>query len=232
MNLLSIFIITFNEQKLLPYTVAFYRERFPGCQIVIYDNFSDDETVNIALELGCKVKYFYTDNKLSDQAFINVKNNCWKTTNSEWVVVCDCDEWIDIWPKTLEQADGTILRTYYVQMVGFTATWNPMTVTHGYRHPEDSKFLCFKPSAIEAMEYNYGAHYALPFGDVKITKERFPIYHFKFITLYYVLERHAMFGKRLSAHNLRLKLSFHYLFSTRKIKREYQKLCKKAVKIF
>lgn len=233
--MITIYLIAFNEEKLLPYTVAFYRKRFQDCRIVVYDNFSTDNTVVIALRLNCEVQYFYTRGELSDQAFVNVKNECWKTATTPWVIVCDCDEWLDIWPVDLiiaQTAGDTILRTSCTQMIGFGRYFNPATVIHGYTYPEDYKFICFNREAIQAIHYDYGCHTALPWGGVSISDRRYPIYHYKWITLQYVIDRHRSFGKRLSAQNRKLKLSFHYLFSERKIRREYEFLCKKAVKIF
>lgn len=229
MNLLSIFLITFNEERLLPYTVAYYRERFPGCPITIYDNFSTDRTVEIAKALDCEVKYFYTANKLSDQAFISVKNNCWKGASTPWVIVCDTDEWLDVWPSDLE-TNATIFHSDTAQMVGTNDEFNPLEITTGVFYPW-GKMLCFNRNAIEEINYNYGCHEALPQGDVIFSDKILTMYHYKWITLKYIIDRHAMFGKRLSPHNRKNKLSFHYLFSERKIRSEYKALVKKSVKI-
>ena len=59
--------------------IKWYRERFPNCLIIVYDNESTDRSVQIALENNCKVISYSTNNQLSDSKYLEIKNNCWKT---------------------------------------------------------------------------------------------------------------------------------------------------------
>jgi len=64
---------------MLPFMIKWYRERFPNCLIIVYDNESTDRSVQIALENNCKVISYSTNNQLSDSKYLEIKNNCWKT---------------------------------------------------------------------------------------------------------------------------------------------------------
>lgn len=229
--MISIFITTFNEAYLLPFTIKHYRDRFPDCPITIVDNFSTDKTVEIAKSLGCEVKYFWTNNRLSDQAFIDVKNNCWKDATTRWVVVIDTDEHLDIWPKLLEDQEASIIRTCFVDMINCAGCENPSDMKHGIYYPESGKFLCFDRTRVKEINYEYGCHEAHPFGDIVLTWMAHRIYHYKWLSYEYVLKRYLEFGKRLSSHNLKNKLSYHYLYSKRKIKKEFNKFKRQAVKV-
>ncbi len=72
--MISIFTITYNEEVILPYFIKWYRERFPNCKIVVYDNESTDGTKNICLNTP-NLQYipYYTGNKLSDSTYLKIK---------------------------------------------------------------------------------------------------------------------------------------------------------------
>ena len=99
--MITIYTITYNEEVVLPYFITWYRNRFPDCRIVVYDNYSTDNTEKIALEHNCEVIKYDTNNQLSDSKYLEIKNNCWKTANTDWVIVCDCDEFLDVNTHTI-----------------------------------------------------------------------------------------------------------------------------------
>ena len=68
-----------------------YRERFPGCRIVVNDNMSTDRTAQIARANCCEV-IIDTNFRKIDAPLTKIKNSCWKTASTDWVLVCDLDE--------------------------------------------------------------------------------------------------------------------------------------------
>ena len=94
--MITIYSIAYNEEILLPYFIRFYRTRFPDCNIVIYDNCSTDSTKKIALSESCSVINFDTNNEINEYKYLEVKNHCWKQSLTDWVLVCDIDEWFDV----------------------------------------------------------------------------------------------------------------------------------------
>lgn len=234
--MITIYIICWNEELLLPHTVSFYRQRFPGCKIVVYDNFSTDNTVMIAELLKCEVKHFYTGDKMSDEALISIKNNCWKDAETDWVMVIDTDEWMDVYAYELQLTKATVLRSKTIQMVSIMdrpiKASNPLWMVYGVIYDKsEGKFLCFRKSAIKEMNYDYGCHTAEPWGEVIFSERRFNMFHYKWLSLEYVINRHALVGKRLPKKSIRMKWSIHYLYSKRRITREYRQLCKLAKRV-
>ena len=93
---ITIYTMAFNEELLLPYMIKHYRSRFPNCNIVVYNNNSTDNTKQIAESNNCEVIFYNTNNQVNDDMLRNLKNNCWKTALTDWVVVCDVDEMLNI----------------------------------------------------------------------------------------------------------------------------------------
>ena len=93
---------------MLPHFIKHYRDRFSNCHIVIYDNYSEDNTEKIALENDCEIIKFNTNEKLSDFKYLKIKNNVWRDSYTNWVLVCDVDEFLDIDTNDLakEETEG------------------------------------------------------------------------------------------------------------------------------
>ena len=70
--MITIYTITYNEEKLIKFFINHYRERFPNCEINIFDNYSTDRTTEIAKELNCNVIFYDTNDKLSDSEYLKI----------------------------------------------------------------------------------------------------------------------------------------------------------------
>jgi glycosyltransferase involved in cell wall biosynthesis len=230
--MISVYIITYNEEVLLPYTLKFYTERFPGCDITIYDNFSIDGTRAIAKKAGCKIIDFYTGGKLSDQAYLNIKNNCWKDSIHDWVLIIDCDEWLHIQIDHLYTTKASIIRTRFTNMVNMFDNFDIDKMNSGVIYYDfEGKNVLFNRKRIKEINYDYGCHNCYPVGDIIFSKERFLLLHYKYINVDYVVDRYREFGRRLSDNNKKLRLGYHYTFSTRKVRKQFMNHRNKAEKI-
>ena len=94
--MVTVHIITYNEEVMIGFCIEHYRKKFPNCIIKIYDNYSTDNTVAIAEGYGCEISNYNSYDKFDEQTLIKLKDTCWKNSETDWVVVCDCDELIDI----------------------------------------------------------------------------------------------------------------------------------------
>src|SRR5690606_28042527 len=83
------YILTWNESDIIGLVIKHY-QKFCD-KITIMDNYSSDGTDKIAQSMGCEVRKFGT--KFFDDAEnMKVKNECWKGSDADWVIVCDADE--------------------------------------------------------------------------------------------------------------------------------------------
>ena len=52
---ITIYTLAYNEALIIQFIIDFYRKRFPDCHIVVYDNKSTDNTVEIAKNNNCEI---------------------------------------------------------------------------------------------------------------------------------------------------------------------------------
>ena len=230
--MVTIYTIAYNEKIILPFFIKWYRERFPNCRIVIYDNYSTDDTAAIALENNCEVIFYDTNNQLSDSKYLEIKNNCWKTASTDWVLVCDVDELLDINENILNTTDYNIIGGKGYEMCGNIndkiENINQGVYTSGY-----SKLLCFNSKFVREINYTAGCHNANPIGkNLKIGIELFPLYHFKWLNEDYVFERYKLFANRMSSENKKNGWGIHYTYSKKIQSDYYQQLLKNRIKLF
>lgn len=222
--MVTVYTLTYNEELMLPYFIEHYRSRFPRCSIVIYDNESTDRTRAIADANACEVRLNDTGGKLSDTNFVDIKDHCWKTAATDWVIVADCDELCDIDEESLaglEQVGITALKFRGYNMVNLTDTMDIEAITHGVRSESYDKVLCFDRRSVREINYSMGCHHASPVGDLRYD-HTMVCRHYKYINPDYMVARHRQFGARLSNENLQKRYSHHYLRSEDEIRREFE----------
>lgn len=229
---ITVYTITYNEEIVLPFFIKHYRNRFPNCKIVIFDNESTDNTQKIALENGCEIFIYDTNNQIMDDAYLSIKNRCWKDSNADWVIIVDCDEFLDIQKKDLTEKYN-IIKSEGWDMIGDTLDINK--INSGVRSPGYDKICAFKPQDFEDINYEPGAHTAFP-----ISKNNKPIifntkviklFHYKWIQLDYVIERFKLFNERLSDINRKYSWGIQYTYSIEKITEFYNTAFKDKTQI-
>lgn len=227
---MTIYTITYNEELMLPYFIQHYRERFPNCNIVVYDNQSTDNTQQIAIDNDCSIVEYNTGGKLSDSAYLKIKNNCWKA-QSDWVIVADCDEFLDIWEEELIDEQASIISVEAYNMVNDSNNLDISNISRGVRSTSYDKAYCFHAGFIKDINYFAGCHSCSPTGLVSYSQRKYRAFHYKYINIDYMIERHKLYGSRLSDENLKKDWGTHYLYSAEQIKAEFLDARKKSIKI-
>lgn len=229
---MTIYTITFNEQFMLPHFIAHYRGLFPNCRIVVYDNYSTDRTVEIAKANNCEVRLYDTNGKLDDLTYLKIKNNCWKETKG-WVIIADCDEFVDYQQSTLETAEKqgyTALKAEGYNMVNLSDELDFNLIEGKVRAKSYDKIYCFNTKEIKEINYGAGCHNAEPKGNVLI-KNIGVCHHYKYVQIDYMIKRHEVFASRLSDENIKNHWGTHYLYSAENIRKEFLEARKNAIKI-
>lgn len=232
--MITVYTITYNEALLIQFMIDHYRSRFPGCRIVVYDNMSTDTTVKIALNNNCEVIPFDTGGQFQDRRHMEIKNSCWKDAKTDWVLMCDLDELLDISEAQLKKEEdlGTsMIKCECYDMVNMEDNLDIAGMKYGVRSPTSGKFLLFNKKLISEINYGPGCHQCHPIGTIRYSNKAYKIYHYASINENLTIAKCRIYKARLSPENLRNGWGIHYLMTPQQIREEYAEERKKAVKV-
>lgn len=233
---IHVYTICWNEAKMLPHFLRYYSA---FCEkIYVYDNCSTDDSVALCNEFPkVQTKSYYTNNQIRDDIYAKIKNESWKNSRGkcDYVIVCDVDEFV-YHPEIItflkdSHSRGVSLfrcRGYNMIAAGFPPKDSNIlqTVREGVRSKSFDKWCVFDPNKIEEINYEFGSHNCLPIGELQFSTDQLILLHYKFMGLSHTLARYKEMGKRLSRFNKKWKLGHHYLFSSRKIRSEFNEIWK------
>lgn len=215
------FVLAWNESETIRLTLSHYNS---FCEkVTLFDNYSTDGTPDIARSMGADVKQFGTPGVLSDDDYLTVKNNCWKKSKADWVIVCDSDEilWAGdhVGITSILTIASTMGETIF-KTVGFDVVSNDMPkdrfleIRTGYRNDNYSKSVCFDPKAISEINFKYGCHVSKPKGNVIYYPRPLVLMHYRNIGgPQRLVDRHALYRPRMSEKNKRFGLGCHYEYT-------------------
>lgn len=234
---IACYALAYNEETMLPQFIEHYKQFCD--KIVIYDNMSTDNTKEIALDSGCEViSWEAPGGGLNDQCYLDIKSNCYKADRNDydWVMTVDADELyshkdgvnglLECLEKYKKQGI-TLPKVRGYNMVGEDDNNLDISKIHkGVADISYSKRCIFNPSL--NMNWDYGCHPqhsqryldSIP-GVVESPEEEVLLYHYKYINLQYVIDRHASYNKRQSEFNKSRNLAVHYAYGKDKIVQEY-----------
>lgn len=175
---IDIFLVIRNQADMLKYFLEHYTTNLPGCRITVFDNNSSDRTIQVALSKGCVIHHFpkYTEEELQE-----FKNNIWKGSKADWVIVCDADELFQITMEDLLVLPSEVnaLKSEGYQMISPSKEIIPYRdLTHGYRLDRYDKLFMFKPT-LKEVNYTIGAHECSPTPDPIYGEKTYKMFHYK-----------------------------------------------------
>jgi hypothetical protein len=213
----ALFLLCHNERVLLPHAVAHYRRYVPKIEITILDNESDDESVDLAQGLGCRVLSWGSSDQIDDHKFVTLKNSIWKGISSGWVIMADMDEWLCASQEDFAreaQAGVTVLRVYGLNMVAESdradlSDLDLHAITQGFHMSSRDKLVAFLRPSIKEMNYGIGAHEAHPKGVVVLSPSAYVLKHFERLGLPWLMDK---WKKRFNrAQNMHAEgIALHY----------------------
>lgn len=225
-----LYFINFNDLYYLP----FIKKHYSFCErIVMYDHYSTDDSVNLALALGMEVRTFGVEGQLNDQHYLDVKNHCWKEcrgTGIDYVIVCDADEFITIPAKKLSCSAPRVIG--FNMISDSYPVVNIKEINTGAYSENYSKQAIFSPDKIEEINYVHGCHRNNMTGEIT-TDNTCKLYHYRQIGgVTRWLDRHALYRQRLSAFNIKYKMGDHYNHPDHAKIEEWSYLQSQAVKLW
>jgi hypothetical protein len=215
-------ILSWNEEKILPYTLDYYSQI---CEkIFIYDNMSTDSSDEIYTKYP-KVEVIKWDsgNEIHELNYTKIKSEEYKKRSRgqgvDWVIVCDCDEFLyhenllgkleeykkdgidvplidghDMVSEEFPNYDGDLITS---KIKNGSQTYEPMC-----------KNIIFNPDL--DVQYGIGGH-SFQSINAKYSKEReLKLLHYKFLGKDYVKKIYISRAKRLSQFNKQNKFGEHY----------------------
>ena len=218
------YIICWNEEKIIRHTLNHYAG---FCrQITLLNNFSTDSTVALAHKYYPSVKVidYDTNNETRDDILQEIKNNCWKQSTADYVIVCDTDEFLYAGDmrRQLEMLYEhnvalPLVMGYNMGSETFPDNFDiPIyeQVKYGVRERLFDKQIIFSPRYVAEINYALGCHECRPI--LKEEKMRdlaieFKLLHFKYLGKEYLYEKHEAYANRLSLFNIRTSVGSHYL---------------------
>ncbi len=256
---ITVITVCYNEEKSIYSFLAHYA-MLGVKRIVVYNNMSTDRTVEICHEFakdfpGCKVEIvdYDTNGQIRDDVYLEIKNNAWKKYKSDYYIVVDCDELLDV--KDADMGDKKRLVKYLasmkkgyllpkvigVQVVADTFD-EAFDITNTKKYVLDDTFnkRCIFSKDLVPV-YRPGCH---TFGIAPADKQKMqtsvsvessvePLYlfHMKYVDREYVIERHAEFKKRLSDFNKKHNYGHQYEMDAKAINLKFDYLKRYATTI-
>lgn len=237
------FLLCWNEIDIMRLVISHY-QKFCD-KITIMDNWSTDGSDKFAESLGCEVVKFGTK-FFDDQENMNIKNNCWRGSKADIVLVADFDEVLMVRNRMLNYfydpieirfwfedlgKDYTIYKTIGWQVISEEwPTANITSINNGYRFDNYSKNICFNPQAIEQINYGPGAHECKPTGKVIWSDEgNLYVLHYKHIGgVQRTIDRYREYQKRMSNNNRKKGWGIHYNRTPASIRQEWNERMAKS----
>jgi len=232
-----LYFINFNDSFYLPFIKKWYGE---FCEkIIMYDNYSSDQSLKIANDLGFEVRFFGRRGMLNDQHYLDVKNHCWKEQRDkgiDYVIVCDADEFVTK-PKRFSIIPKV---TGYNMISDNLPVENIQEINIGEYSLSYSKQAIFSPDSVEEINYVHGCHKNhLKIKDSENNVFNFAnrvecqLYHFRQIGgVQRMIERHREYRRRMSEFNKTHKMGYHYMSSDEEKIKEFELLKASAEKLW
>ena len=240
---LSVYAVAFNEEKIMPFFLDYYSQFVS--KITIYDNESTDNTVSIVnnyKKCETEVILFHSENSMNDYIHRDIKNKCWKDSNSDYTIVVDCDEFI-YHPNLVEFLTTTKQALYcpigYQMVSEKFPEYNKLItdqIKNGTAEPMYSKPCLFSPRDIKRCHYSIGAHTA-KFTSINdevlspYTNNELKCLHYKNISYDYRSNKNKRNLNRMQDTEVIKKIGMHYDITEDQALDEFKKLLKESKEI-
>ena len=244
---IHLYTLMWNESKVVPF-IADYWKNAGIDKVTVFNNGSTDSSVELLSKYPfVEVVQGLDTDCVDDRGYLTIKDNCWKGSDADWVIVCDFDE-VPFTPYgTLKEvlarydAQGFNLiqaRCYEVVRKEFPE-YDETKLLHqldgswlGDPHPSMHKMLCFNPSNVYEVNYTIGAHGCRPIGTnlkVATMTEDYVTIHCKHLGWDYVIDRAKTLDSRLTEEHRQKHWAFHYAEYVKDYKKEYDERMRNAV---
>jgi glycosyltransferase involved in cell wall biosynthesis len=232
---IEVYVICYNEEVMLPYFLRHYSEFCD--RIIVYDNYSTDRTEEICKQNPkVEVRKYDSGNQIRDDIYLQIKNNCWKDSEADWVIVVDMDEFVyhENIVGVLESTWATVIEPPMFNMISEKLPKGAGQIYDEVKFglPGGAKRNMFRPGEIREINYEPGCHGATPEGNIIFEEgTKIKTLHFRYLSKQYLIDRNALSNKRLSEVNKKMGWGVHYKTPAEELSAEFDSLLKQAVQI-
>jgi hypothetical protein len=229
------FAICYNEEALLPYYLRHYSAFCD--QITIYDNHSTDRSQEICNRNPIvRVIPYDSGNQIRDDIYLQIKNNCWKGSKADWVIIGDIDEltYHLYMRDILSQSEATVIRPALFNMYSEKFPTTPGQIWEEVKLgiPGGPKANIFRPDEVKEINYDPGCHMAHPEGNIILDEQSgIKTLHMRFLSKEYIIKRTELSRQRLSELNKKLGWGIHYHTPAEELGRQFDEEIKRATPI-
>lgn len=223
--IIEAFFLCYNESKMIEHTLNYY-SRFCN-RITIIDNQSTDNSVDIARnKFPCVIiEELDTGGEYREDMQIDIRNNRWKESDADFVIMADMDEFIvevDLIGKleAMKSQNVAIPKVvgYNMYSEKFPDDYNILItdqVTTKFKDRNFNKNIVFSPRLVKEMNFGPGSHFCNPEYKENLNPQtnhtfKLNLLHFKYLGREYLFEKHHAYGKRMSDVNRKFKFGSVY----------------------
>lgn len=231
------FFLCFNEAKMIEHTLNYYTKFCD--KITIIDNQSTDNSIALVEEKfpGVIIEELDTGGEYREDIQIKVRNNRWKNSEADFVIMADMDEFIvdpNLLGKLAEMKRQKIavpkVTGYNMYSPTFPEDYNTLItdqVTDKYRDRDFDKRIVFSPKWIKEMNFGPGSHHCEPVYKAGSQIEHdfeLTLLHFKYLGREYLYEKHHAYGKRMSGMNRFFRYGYVYELGNEYVDNRFDKI--------
>jgi hypothetical protein len=146
---IEIYALCHQEAKMIPYFMRHYNQYG---KVFLFEGHSTDGSKELAESLGATIIPIDTGNEIRDDIFTDLKNNYWKNSKADWVIMCDMDEFVyhPNFIEYLKTLECTIVYPLWYEMFSdvFPTTQGQIYEEINMGAITASKYCLFKPTEI------------------------------------------------------------------------------------
>jgi glycosyltransferase involved in cell wall biosynthesis len=220
---IEVYLLCFNEEKMILHTLNYYSKICS--KIIIIDNQSTDDSISLASKYkNVDIKQLNSGNEFVEDRLTESRNNCWKGSTADYVIVCDMDEFLydeNLLEKlVMAKQQGVIMPMiigYNMMSQDFPSNYNKLIteqVKHGVKSSRFDKKIIFDPKRVKEINYRPGAHLSYPvfFEDnVVYPLLELKLLHYKYLGKYYLYKKHEGYVNRMSEISKEKRHGYEYL---------------------
>lgn len=231
---IELYVLCYNEEKMILHSLNYYAQ---FCnKIIVIDNQSTDDSIKLAKHFeNVEVRYLPTGNEFVEDVLTFSRNNCWKGSTADFVIVCDMDELL--YDENLigklqvaKQLNISIpgIEGYNMMSDDFPNDYKKLIidqVKYGVRTNRFDKRIIFDPKKVKEMNYRPGAHLCNPVLHDDVSNEssiEFKLLHYKYLGKEYLYQKHQRYAQRMSDVSKEKKHGAEYLEGENHINRMFE----------